>query len=157
MASQTEYTASRRIRNEESDDGITVSSNTVHVERANPDVFPEDEEENRSSKNEAGNISHPREYKIILNQSSEIFECDEDLNHVDFVEKKYNPKTAKLLKNNMDDKQKTTDSTEEKKKTNFTVKEFFNKTFKWVLDEHFYTGVMNNGSFISKLSEALTG
>lgn len=39
----------------------------------------------------------------------------------------------------------------------FTVKGILTKMIIWSFDEKLYTGVMHNGSFINRLSKALTG
>lgn len=139
---------------------IIDSSKTGNFEIPNNHPLNKVKKENTSPKTEDENITHARKNKNIFNRVSEIVEHDKGLKYVDLVENETTAKTEKIvtfLKENMEDKQRITDSKQEKSKTIFTARSLFSKAFKWAVDEHLYIGVRNHGSFISKLSEALTG
>lgn len=139
---------------------IIDSSKTGNFEKPNPHLLNKVKKESTIPKTEDENITNTIEKGNIFNRVSEVVEYDKDLKYVDVVENEDTEKTGKiatLLKENVEVKQRTTDSKQDKSKTTFTVREFFSKAFKWAVDEHLYIGVKNHGSFISKLSEALTG
>lgn len=87
---------------------------------------------------------------------SDIFVPDKKINNTHIVQKNNNvveyetPVTppAKAVNQN------NSDTTERR---NFGVKSMLHRVVNWALDETFYTGVMNQRSFIRKLSKTLTG
>lgn len=135
--------------------GETVTDHNTNEEKVKikiPSPFDEDDENNSSFKTEVEITSHSGVNKNLYKQVSEVFEYNQPSKDTDFKENEGNARMEK----NLEEKEKSPDSNEEKPKTIYTVKRIFTKAFKWALDEHLYRGVMNTGSYINKLSEALT-
>lgn len=126
------------------------------IKMDNPIPFDEDDEKICPFKAEYEMASHSEVNKNLCKQFSEIFEYNPEFKFSDLIENEENEKSYVTAKR-VEEEQKRTDSSNEKVKTVSTVKQMFNNALKWVLDEHFYIGVRNNGSFINRISENLTG
>lgn len=90
--------------------------------------------------------------QVVLNAEHQVASSSESDSRKDSTTKE-NP--ACLIEK--DDKQITTDKSQEKAKSIFTVMGFLSTACRWALDEHFYTGITHNGSYINILSQTLTG
>lgn len=87
--------------------------------------------------------------KEVLFQQSEMFVPDyEKLSLTEKKEEVNSSETTECLYKNKEEKSS---------RSIFAVKGILTKMIIWSFDEKLYTGVMHNGSFINRLSKALTG
>lgn len=102
----------------------------------------------RKNTNEENDLSEQRR---AVSEQSDITVPDIDYKDVNIIEERPDviaSETEKYV--NQQYQEKT-------KRSNFTTQSIFRKVVKWTLDEAFYSGVMQSGSFINKLSKSLTG
>lgn len=136
---QSEYSSSD-IETSKSEEVLLVKRDPYEKDNAKYGLTLNTNEERISSKEEKAFIQH-----------SEIFVPDLTSGNLDLSKKmegENSGETGECL----------TKEKEEKKSNNIvTTKNIFQKLINWSLDEHFYTGIMQSGSYIDQLSKALTG
>lgn len=136
----------------------TVNAHNTKDEKVKieiPSPIDEDVENNSSFKTEDEIAPHSGVNKNIFKQVSEVLEYNQLSKDADLRQNEENARKYEMEKD-VEEKEKAPDSNKEKSKTIYTVKKIFSNAFKWALDEHLYSGVINTGSYINKLSEALT-
>lgn len=126
-----------------------MRSESKSIEIVNTDKFENAKANNDLSKNTDEEIFFSNQLKVNFIQST--FVPDKETNKVYTDEKPDDvvPCETQIHLNQ--------DKREYKARNNFSPKNIFKKLANWAFDEVFYTGVINSGSFINKLSKNLTG
>lgn len=125
-------------------------SEVENIQKIIPDPYKKGcaKNDSRTNTNEEKVLSEQRRE---VSKESDITVPVIDSKDVNIVEKHPDVITSETEKHvNQNYQEKTT-------RSDFTIQSIFRKVVNWTLDEALYSGVMRSGSFIDKLSKALTG